>query len=187
MGLNVEMCAHHTEVWRDIDNYSGLYQVSNQGRVKGLNRQVVGKDGRTWNLKEKVLVPYEGGTNEYLQVSLSKDSKSRKHLVHRLVAKAFIKRIPTGMEVNHINGRLQDNRLVNLEIVTHQENIDHSVASGLKNDYGEKHTNSKLSNAEASLIRKHHLNGMKQVDLARQFGVSKQTINNIVHNKSYFR
>lgn len=71
--------------------------------------------------------------------------------------------------------------------VKYQQNIDHSVATGLKDDYGEKHTNSKLTNQEAAYIRSQYRDGVKQVDLARMFGVSKQAVNNIVHNKSYIR
>ena len=91
------------------------------------------------------------------------------------------------MEVNHKNGNTLDNRVVNLEVVTHQENIDHSVSTGLKNDYGEKHVNAKLTNKQAEEIRMAHRRGVMQVDLAEAYGVHKQTICNIVHNKTYIK
>lgn len=67
------------------------------------------------------------------------------------------------------------------------QNIDHSVVTGLKHDYGENHAHAKLTNVQAMEARTLWYNGMKQKDIAIKFGVSKQTINNIVHYKTYFK
>lgn len=175
------------EQWLDVAGYIGLYQVSNLGRIRSLDRVVRRKDGRHQSYAGRILSPFHGTSNRYYQVQLSKDGSPKKMLVHRIVAAAFIHEIPDGYEVNHIDGDVQNNAACNLAIVLHQQNIDHSIAMGLKDDYGEKHTNSKLTNQEAAYIRSQYRDGVKQVDLARMFGISKQAVNNIVHNKSYIR
>ena len=103
------------EVWRDIPNYEGLYQASNLGRVKSLKRP--------YGLKEKILKP---GINQYgyYLISLYKNSIQKFYLVHRLVWEAFNGQIPEGYEVNHINEVKTDNRLSNLNLMTHKENIN---------------------------------------------------------------
>lgn len=109
-------------------------------------------------------------------------------MVHRLVAQAFLGLdLSSCWEVNHKDGNRHNNRVCNLEIVTHQQNIDHSIVTGLKCDYGEQSTNAKLTNTEATEIRQAWLRGAMQKDLAEIYGVSKQTICKIVNNKSYIR
>lgn len=97
------------EVWKDVKDYEGIYQVSNLGNVKRVNKKLL-------NGVESV-----GG---YLRVHLSKNGIAKKRTVHQLVAVAFLGHNPCGMElvVNHINFNKKDNRLTNLEIVTSREN-----------------------------------------------------------------
>lgn len=101
------------EVWKDIKNYEGLYQVSNLGNVKSL------KCGRERILKAGV----EG--HGYYNVVLTKDGKRKTKKVHQLVAEAFLNHTPCGhkLVVNHINNNSLDNSLSNLEIVTQRENL----------------------------------------------------------------
>tara|TARA_R110001632_G_scaffold27006_5_gene72752 strand:- start:3316 stop:3810 length:495 start_codon:yes stop_codon:yes gene_type:complete len=102
-----------TEIWKDIKDYEGLYQISNLGRVKSL------KFG-----KERILK----GTkdfNGYSIVCLHKDGNQKTKKVHQLVAIAFLGHIPSGMSlvVDHINRIKTDNRLENLQIITNRENL----------------------------------------------------------------
>lgn len=97
------------EIWKDIPNYFGLYQVSNLGRVKSF-----------YGLKEKILK--QQLRCGYYQVGLCKNSKVRFYLVHRLVWIAFNGQIPESMQVNHINEIKSDNRLLNLNLMTAKEN-----------------------------------------------------------------
>lgn len=176
------------EEWRDILEYENYYQVSSFGRIRSVERDVLRKDGIWQHCKSYILIPFQGTTCNYLSIQLCKNNVTKKFLIHRLVAIAFLGLVRGyGLEVNHKDGNRHNNRLDNLELVSHQENIDHSIAHNLKNDYGEKSTNAKLTNKQASEIRDKWMKGMLQVDLAEMYGVAKQTICNIVHNKTYFR
>ena len=111
------------EIWKDIPNYEGLYQASNLGRVKSLERFRKGKNGSLVPVKEKILKP-KISDNGYYQVALFKNSKVRFYLVHRIVFEAFNTTIPEGLQVNHINEIKSDNRLSNLNLMTSKENTN---------------------------------------------------------------
>lgn len=106
------------EIWKDIQGYEGLYQVSNLGNVKSLNW---GNKGYARNL---YLKKHNKG---YLQVELAKDGETKMFTVHRLVAIHFVDGYADGLVVNHINEDKQDNRAENLEWCTTSENILYSM------------------------------------------------------------
>lgn len=165
------------EVWRDIDGYDGLYQVSNMGRVRSC------KYGK-W----KVLKPATINKG-YFFVNLWRNGEGKHYLVHRLVAEAFIPNPDDKPQVNHINGVKNDNREVNLAWCTSSENRQHAYDAGL-NKSGEDNITTKLLNADVEWIREHY----KPYDpefgacaLARRFNVSHGTILNIVKGRTYAR
>lgn len=129
------------EKWKDIDGYSGLYQVSNLGRIKSLERL----DKLTGiKVPEKILktANRDKGSN-YQRVGLSKDGKNKHFYVHRLVATAFIKNPNNYTDVNHLNEIKSDNRLENLEWCSRKYNINygtHNIRVGdtKRNGYGSK-------------------------------------------------
>lgn len=102
------------EIWKDIKNYEGVYQVSNQGNVRRLL-----SGGRTKPLKNR-----EG---LYYTVSLSYSQYKKTYAVHRLVAETFLLRKPWETEVNHKDGNKHNNCVENLEWVTQQDNIKHAT------------------------------------------------------------
>lgn len=114
------------EIWKDISGYEGIYQVSNLGRVKSLERRSVNKKSNRI-LKEIILKP---SLNDYgyLYVSFYGISKERKNkMLHILIAEAFIPNTDKEKwQVNHKNGVRNDNRVDNLEWVTPQQNTIHS-------------------------------------------------------------
>ncbi|HEX4875751.1 MAG TPA: NUMOD4 motif-containing HNH endonuclease [Chitinophagaceae bacterium] len=117
------------EIWKQINGYEGYYEVSNLGRVKSLNR-VVYRGLNEMNISEKILNP-SSLKNGYLYVSLASQSGIKKHLVHRLVATAFLSNSENKYCVNHIDGIKTNNVLLNLEWATHTENSAHAKNKGL--------------------------------------------------------
>ena len=77
------------EVWKDVVGYEGLYEVSNLGRVRSVDRKVEYSDGRVVVKRGRTL-SISAGANGYENVRLYKDKKAKNHSVHRLVAGAFI-------------------------------------------------------------------------------------------------
>ena len=118
------------EMWRDIKGYEGLYQVSNFGKVKSLNKSIIRNNGRKQTFKEKTLKEGLSG-NGYYSVSLTKNGKGKTFNIHKLVAIAFIENKNNDKCVNHIDGNKLNNTVGNLEWVTSQENVKHAYATGL--------------------------------------------------------
>lgn len=88
------------EIWKDIEGYEGLYQVSNLGKVKSLPRYKRGKLGSLISVKE-IICKQRPNKKGYCAVTLHKDKKGKTLVVHRLVAKAFIPNPDNLPQVNH--------------------------------------------------------------------------------------
>ena len=114
------------EEWKAIKGYEGLYEVSNLGRVKSLERKVKHPIVREKTIKEKIL-KYNIDNNGYLYVTLYKDGKSKSFKVHRLVAIAFIPNPNNKPDIDHINTNKKDNRIENLRWVTKEENMSNQT------------------------------------------------------------
>ena len=104
------------EIWKDIDGFEELYQISNFGRVFSKRRNKVMKLNSRKN---------------YLRVGFNKDGIYYCFQVHRLVAQAFIPNPDNKEEVNHIDCNKQNNVVSNLEWVTHEENMEHACNNDL--------------------------------------------------------
>lgn len=115
----------YAEAWRDIEGYEGLYQVSNIGRVRSLDREVW--NGNGWYTKKGQIMTPCKDRNGYLMVLLSKNGKTKRCLVHRLVAKAFIPNPENKPQIDHINTIRTKNEVWNLRWVTPKENNNNEI------------------------------------------------------------
>lgn len=110
------------EVWKDIEGYEGLYQVSSFGRVKSFD--ITDNLGRI--RKGRILKGCKN-TNGYLLVNLYKNSIGHSKNIHRLVAEAFIPNPDNKPQVNHIDEDKTNNVVSNLEWMTVKENSNHGT------------------------------------------------------------
>jgi DNA-binding XRE family transcriptional regulator len=171
------------EIWKAIPQYEGVYEVSNLGQVKCLERFVNGKGKGKKLVLEQIINPQID--KGYFRVNLYKNGKLKRIAVHRLVAIAFIPNQEEKPQVNHINGIKTDNRLENLEWVTLSENMIHAYKENLLVRKGEKHTQNKLSVSNVIEIRNLLSQGVKQDEIAKKYGVIRQTISCIKIGKSW--
>lgn len=116
-----------SEVWKDIKGYEGLYQVSNKGRVKSLDRY---SSGRRRFCKGQFLRENNSFVG-YPLVHLSKYNVKKGCRVHRLVIETFVPAVEGKKLCNHIDGDKLNNHADNLEWCTHSENTTHAHAEGL--------------------------------------------------------
>lgn len=172
------------EEWKDVEGYEGIYQVSNLGRLKSLERIVHSKK---WDRREplKILSPPKL-KNGYLLATLRKEGKSEKVLLHRLIAKAFIPNPNNLPQINHIDGNKQNNNISNLEWVTAQENIIHAYtnnlmhpARGIRINFGH------FTEEDIREIRRKGEEGMSQRKIAAEYGVKQGAIWLILKRKTY--
>ena len=168
------------EIWKQIKGYEGHYEVSNFGNVKSIKRIVNGnKRQKIKTIPEKLLAKRKIG--EYLAVILAKERHNKSFLVHRLVAINFIPNPENKKEVNHLDSNPSNNHVSNLNWATISENRDHTVQQN-RHAKGDKCGRSKLKSYQVVKIR----NSLKDIkELAKVYGVTKNTISNILLNKSW--
>ena len=112
------------EIWRYIEGYEGLYQVSNEGRVKSIKKFINSGIHTTENILKERITP-----NGYNQICLTLGGKHLYYYAHRLVAENFIPNPDNKPEVDHINGNKLDNRVENLRWTTKSENMSNPVTT----------------------------------------------------------
>jgi len=124
------MVINMNENWKPAPGYEHAYQVSDQGNVRCIGAVIQRRNRKPLTLTTKVL--QLSSARKYSMVNLY-DATGVNHpvIVHRLVAKAFLQQPAGKTQVNHINGNPKDNRAVNLEWVTPEQNIAHAHRLGL--------------------------------------------------------
>jgi hypothetical protein len=149
------------ECWRPAVGFEGLYEISDQGQVRGLRR------GRIL-----AQFPDEQG---YLRVWLSRNGQASVHRVHRLVGEAFLGPRPTGMQTRHGPGGIRDNRVINLCYGTAIENAEDKDRDGVQ-IRGSNVGTAKLTDSVVLDCRTRRAAGATWRSLAEEFGVSRRTM-----------
>lgn len=177
------------EQWKAIPGFEGYYEASTLGNIRSVSRKVIihGASGDyERSLKSKPMTPLPDGKGYYLMVELSRDGRSKRYLIHRLVAQTFIENPESLPEVNHKDENKRNNRVDNLEWCTHAYN----------NNYGSKKTasrgegNAQCKFSEATILelkRQYKPNdpefGTK--GLSEKFGISISHVSAIIHGRRW--
>lgn len=170
--------ADQLEIWRDVPNYEGYYQVSNLGHVKRVKAGIGTYIGKT--------LKYNLAGAGYPCVYLSRNSTVKPHYIHRLVALVFLP-CPTEeqYQVNHKNKNKLDNRVENLEWCTPHENIVHSYANGQQAASGERAGNAKLTWDQVREMRRLRSEGTSYKQLAMIFNMSRENVRTITLGRTW--
>lgn len=113
------------EVWKPINSYEKLYEISSFGRVRSLDREIEGRWGST-KIRGKLLIPVPD-KDGYLIITLCKNGKQKVGKIHRLVAETFIENPNNLPQVNHKDENKQNNCVDNLEFCTSKYNTNYGT------------------------------------------------------------
>ena len=167
------------EVWLPVPGWEGLYDVSDLGRVRSLDRT----DCRGRQVTGRILKQcYD--SDGYPIVGLCRDGTTLTQKVHCLVAAAFIGPRPEGLQVLHGSKSRTDNRACNLSYGTPKQNTGDRLRDGTYG-IGAQNGNAKLTEADVCVIRARLATGETQQSIANAFGVVQVTVSDIKLGKKW--
>jgi len=171
------------EEWRDVVGLEGRYQVSDWGRIKSVGRTARCLHGYR-GVQERILKTWKV-TNGYIHAGLA----GKQHLVHRLVAEAFLGPLPIGFYVHHKDNNKANPMLANLAIVAPKDNCADAYSRGASIAvHGEAHCRAILTEEIIRTIRQRYIPGSPTSGtgaLGREYGVSQQTVWDIVAGRTW--
>lgn len=179
------------EIWKDIENYEGIYQVSNWGRIKSMKRVFYKRKARRNHETMPVYMPEKIRSirlnpNGYVTIALWNNGKYKHCLVHRLVAIYFVKNPFPEIynQVLHLDNNPANARWDNLIWGTQKQNIQQSVKQGRWHT-GQKNFQTKLKDEDIPKIRELIAEGLSSRKIAEKFNVNKHAILSISNNKTW--
>lgn len=179
------------EIWKDVCGYAGVYQVSNFGNVRSLDRYIKGHKSEF--LKKGSTMKQTKRTKGYMFVSFSHEKRKLTCSVHRLVATAFIDNLEDKPQVNHIDCNKSNNSVLNLEWCTNSENQIHAFKNGL-NYHNENHRKAniikgfskrKLSDEQVCEIKAMRSRGHTYREISETFSISGKMAEQIIKGVKY--
>lgn len=180
-----------SEVWKPIERTNGLYEVSNHGRVRSLDRFIEYKMKRkTVRSLCKGKVLSNTSKADYQMVKVYYEDGPKHIRIHQLVADAFVEKLEGKNYVNHIDANKHNNKADNLEWVTQKENIVHARKMGLCSDtVGINHPSAKLTEDDVRWIRENDrtTNGgkMSRQEMANALGISNVAVTKIANRQTW--
>ena len=169
-----------SEEWKDVPGFEG-YQVSNFGKVRGIDRLRKGRSGLrlTRGQELKQILNKKG----YPEVRLRKQG-CHVRLVHKLVASAFLTKPESCTQINHINGVKTDNRVENLEWVTQSENQLHAYKLGLQpSRSGERNGRAILTDEKVTFLKELYNSGKSAKEVAETMSINLYTVRQIISGR----
>jgi hypothetical protein len=177
------------ERWLPVPGFEGLYEVSDLGRVRSLDRVV--PQANRWGgvshslRKGRILKPgrHAGG---HLFVCLCNETGHHQIFIHRLVLMAFDRLRPDGMECRHLDGDPTNNRFDNLAWGTRLENMADRTALGEHNPpRGVRNSRAILDEEKVRLIRQEYAFGERKSDIARSLGVHRNVVGKVLSGRTW--
>jgi hypothetical protein len=156
-------------------------------KIKDFERYWVFDDGKVRNSETGRFLKEDTNNCGYKRVTLSKEGKTSRFFVHRLVCEAFFpkpEKVTGRLEVNHINGIKSDNRSVNVEWSSGSQNKQHALSLGLRN-VGENHVNATVTNLQVIHACTLISGGFKQSDTSKLTGLTVYQIKDIRRRKTW--
>ena len=169
-------------MWKNIKGWEGLYEISDEGYVKSLQRRTLFKDGRIRIFPQIIS---RGGITKtgYYYVTLRSNEEKRKErwFVHRLVAKHFIPNPENKPQVNHKDGNKLNPHFSNLEWSTNKENSVHAFRVGLTKPHTLKMSRELID----KMREEYNIGGISQRQLGEKYGLARTYINGIIAYKHW--
>ena len=160
------------EIWKEIKNAPG-YIVSQYGRIYNNN-------------KARMELQHNDRAGYKLVHLRDKHGNRFRAKVHRIVGEAFVPNPNKKPEINHLDGNKSSNFYKNLEWVSHKENIDHAMMTGLMKRHGTDNPNSSYTKSEVLAIKNfYRYSGLKICDIARYFDFNYHAVYKIINDIRY--
>jgi len=160
------------EIWRQIKDYEGIYEVSNLGNIRTIRTGII-----------RVCQLHKYG---YITVRLSKNGKVKKVLVHRLVAQAFTHTVENKPYITHIDGDRQNNIVANLKWTNASESTNQALKTGAKiPPRGEDNGHAKLTKTDVLEIRQLCEQELTQKEICEIYGVDQTQVSRINTRKTW--
>ena len=178
------------EIWKKIEykNVPDIYEVSNLGRVKRIAHklQTVNQFGVFDTKRKEKLMGFSPNSNGYFMLRVQIDNQTQAHVVHRLVATAFIPNPENKPCVNHIDLNKQNNCVSNLEWVTYRENSLHASRNGVLFSYKGRDSNlTKYTEEQVEEVYKLCKSGLSQSKAGKVVGMPRPTVASIMQKISW--
>ena len=169
-----------SELWVPVKGYEGLYLISKNGMVRGIDRTVRVNE-RTIRFQKGMVLKNNISPVGYARIALCKDGIQKFELLHRILAIHFIPNPNNYPVVNHIDGDKLNNRLDNLEWCTQKHNMAEAGRMGLIGSKGNRNRTKFKTDIDLLKLLRENNAGCSNIELSIKYGVRKETISRVLN------